>query len=213
MDLPASLSYTDLCQIVIPTIISYFSWSKNPWEWPPALLCGELKAILAATLGEFEVIPRGPIYYLVCASPFPYSVYWPVVVDHSTSLQWLVWYYCICFTLPCHGLHLEWGRECFQETKEAHSMGKGPTCTLQVLIQEDWLRWSQGIYIFYHWNSLTSNWMPRNGLVSSIAPSSLQCSQLILEQPREHRRSTRSSNLVKLPSTSPWVHSPSVQQA
>ena len=49
-DLPASLSYTDL-------------------------LCRELKAILAATLGEFEVIPKGPIYYLVHASPFPYSVH------------------------------------------------------------------------------------------------------------------------------------------
>ena len=64
LDLPDGLSYQKQWKIVIPMVISYFVWSKNPWECPSEILCGELQAILVATVGKFQVVQRGAIYYL-----------------------------------------------------------------------------------------------------------------------------------------------------
>ena len=62
-DLPDGLNYKVLRCTIIPTVITYYTHQRDPWDQQPSTLCNEIHLIMKLTGGmDFEVDPKGAIY-------------------------------------------------------------------------------------------------------------------------------------------------------
>ena len=87
-DLPEGLDYEVFRRTVIPTVISYYSRQRDPWDRQVSVLCNEIQIILKSASGmDFEVDPKGPIYKNVSRQYSRYCYSYPFKLPgHSTPI-------------------------------------------------------------------------------------------------------------------------------
>ena len=100
-DLPDGLNYELLCHTIIPTVVTYYTHQREPWDHPASILCGEIHTITRHTgRVNFEVDSKSTIYKNVCTCSswhYPYSFvsqvtqwlsdsWWAVIGSVSTVL-------------------------------------------------------------------------------------------------------------------------------
>ena len=104
-DLSDDLNYEVLCCIVIPTVITYYTHQKDPWDQQPSLLCNEICIILK--LADMDVNPKWVIYKNISTlyfhSYYPHSFKLP---GHSVPLWQLASSHCFGVPDTHHSVNL-----------------------------------------------------------------------------------------------------------
>ena len=82
------LIYEVLHCTIVPTVISYYTCQRDPWDQQASVICNEIWVILTSAGGmDFEVDPRGPIYKIVSQLYNHYYYYYSFkLLGHSTLI-------------------------------------------------------------------------------------------------------------------------------